>query len=308
MRVTIGIITFQRPDGLAALLRGLDRLTFSGPPPAIDVIVVDNDAAASAENAVDDAGWDIALPVRYVVEPRAGIPFARNRVVAEMAPDADMLAFIDDDEVPEEQWLDALMQAMETFDADVVAGPTLRRFDADTPRWVTEGTLFNRKRYATGERRDTADTGNVLTRRRVFERFSVPFDESIGQAGGSDREFYRRVNDADFVIVWADDAIVHERVPPDRATASWVLRRAHHGGNQLAHNALSTSATMAVRGQLLLRAIWSYIKGVLMLPLGLVQGKRGWVRSLWHLYNATGVLVGLRGARLHQYERDQSSE
>ncbi|MCA9296172.1 MAG: glycosyltransferase, partial [Phycisphaerales bacterium] len=196
MHVTVGIITFCRPDRLRALLLSLDRLVFTGRRPTIDVIVVDNDPAGSARHPVEDAAWEIALPVRYIIEPRAGIPFARNRVVAEMAPEAECLAFIDDDEVADPGWLQALLDARRSYGADVVAGPVLRRFDPGTPDWVTKGTLFHRARYETGTVRDTADTGNVLTHRRVFERFSPPFDESIGQAGGSDREFYRRVANA----------------------------------------------------------------------------------------------------------------
>ena len=46
--------------------------------------------------------------MRYVHEPAPGISAGRNRALDE-AGDADLLSFIDDDEVPRPGWLSALI-------------------------------------------------------------------------------------------------------------------------------------------------------------------------------------------------------
>jgi len=303
MHVTIGVITYQRGEALRELLASLARQTFNGAAPTIELLIVDNDAKASACRIVDEVEWDMPYPVRYIVEPRAGIPFARNRVVAEMRRHSQALAFIDDDETADPTWLAELLRVQRAYDADVVSGPVLREFDETTPAWVTQGTLFNRPRFETGTLRPTADTGNVLTMAHLFKVFDPPFDESIGQAGGSDREFYGRVYAAGYTIVYANDAMTRERVPAERATARWVLRRSYHGGNQLALQRLKRKGGVITRVRLVGRAMRSWFKGVLLLPLAIIQGKRGGLRAVWHLCNGAGVLAGLRGRRLDQYAR-----
>ena len=79
--VAICIATLHRPVGLRALLESLVVLQV---PSGVDlrIVVVDNDGTASASDLV--AGYRERVPGRldYVVEDRAGIPFARNRAVS----------------------------------------------------------------------------------------------------------------------------------------------------------------------------------------------------------------------------------
>lgn len=95
--VTIGVPTYRRPELLEALLRTLpSRIAECADLGiAVDVLVVDNDPAGSGRDVA--AGAD--LPVRYVVEPAPGIAAARNRILDECV-DRDLVAFIDDDEIP----------------------------------------------------------------------------------------------------------------------------------------------------------------------------------------------------------------
>ena len=61
--------------------------------------------------------------MEYALEPIVGIPYARNRAL-EMAMAADdLIAFLDDDEVPSEQWLAELLRVWREYSADVVFGP-----------------------------------------------------------------------------------------------------------------------------------------------------------------------------------------
>ena len=121
IRVAICIATFRRQELLRELLVGLAQLTFhKARKPHIQIVVVDNDELASAEEICDDVS--IPWPIKYVVEPRRGITHARNRTIAEVSS-ADFVAFIDDDEIPSAHWLDELLWAQEKFSADVVPAP-----------------------------------------------------------------------------------------------------------------------------------------------------------------------------------------
>jgi glycosyltransferase involved in cell wall biosynthesis len=64
-------------------------------------------------------------PLRYVVEPRRGLSFVRNRAISEArAARADFVAFLDDDEVATAPWLTELLRVQGRYAADVVTGPS----------------------------------------------------------------------------------------------------------------------------------------------------------------------------------------
>src|SRR5881396_900355 len=82
-RVAICIATCRRPRMLATLLKALDRLTFRKvSEPLVTVIVIDNDANASARGTVEQAAGGARWRLCYGIEPRPGISYARNRAVA----------------------------------------------------------------------------------------------------------------------------------------------------------------------------------------------------------------------------------
>src|SRR5579883_1155797 len=108
-RVAVCIATFRRPEGLRRLLSELQEQTFHGEPPAVDVVVVDNDEARSAQAVCRDSPL---ARLHYVHEPRRGIPQARNRAIKTARElGCGLIAFIDDDELPANDWLDQLLSA-----------------------------------------------------------------------------------------------------------------------------------------------------------------------------------------------------
>src|SRR5689334_13154573 len=104
--VTIAVLTYRRPDDLAAILPMLVEQALRAPIPA-RVLVIDNDPGGGARAHLETliAGGQ---PIRYVHEPEPGIAAARNRAIDETL-DADLLVFIDDDERPVDGWLQALL-------------------------------------------------------------------------------------------------------------------------------------------------------------------------------------------------------
>ncbi|MDG2262144.1 MAG: glycosyltransferase family A protein, partial [Actinomycetota bacterium] len=84
------------------------------------VVVVDNDVEGSAQQTLDVLG-DLGIDITSAVEPRQGIPFARNRTVElAMSLGADLLVFVDDDEWVDKRWLLEFAEALHTYEAPVV--------------------------------------------------------------------------------------------------------------------------------------------------------------------------------------------
>jgi cellulose synthase/poly-beta-1,6-N-acetylglucosamine synthase-like glycosyltransferase len=286
-RVAVCIASY-RPRGLHALLGALDAQRFEAERPDIALVVADNDPAESARRICDDARSWLSLPLRYVVEPHRGIPFARNASVR-AAGDADWLAFIDDDEIPEPDWLATLLAVQRTTDADLVTGPVLARFEVEPAPWLLEGGFFATPRRPTGTPMLRAYTGNTLLRARCLDAEFVHFDERLTQ--GSDYELSSRLAARGFRIVWADDAIVWESVPRERACASYVVRRAVADGSATTHIERFRRGALRAGAHAVAHGIWCMAKGfALAARHAFAAGRR--VRALELAGFGTGRIAG----------------
>ncbi|MDP6705491.1 MAG: glycosyltransferase family 2 protein [Alphaproteobacteria bacterium] len=227
MEVAVSIATFGRPAGLRRLLAGLNGLRFEGPTPDLRYVVVDNDPEGSGfavRAVIAEMAATMNGPILYLEEPRRGISFARNRGL-EACIDAEFVAFIDDDEVPEPSWLEALLHRCRDSDADAVGGPVLPRFEVAPPDWARKGRFYERSRYPDGHEIGVAYTGNALLRTAAARKAGLRFDDRLALSGGEDAHLFRRLKAAGGRIVWSNAAIVHESVPPQHLKPSWVVRR-----------------------------------------------------------------------------------
>ena len=101
VNVAICVATFRRPDGLQRLLAGIAAQAFRKQPrPRVRIIIVDNEASDSTAAACHAAAVELGIELKYVAEPRIGIPYARNAALDAVTAADDWLCFIDDDEVP----------------------------------------------------------------------------------------------------------------------------------------------------------------------------------------------------------------
>jgi succinoglycan biosynthesis protein ExoM len=300
--VHVCILTFKRPLGLQRLLAGLGQLKFRGTTaPNVRIVVVDNDAEQSARQTCEDARARLPWPLQYIVEPTRGIAHARNTAVRAVVEQADFVAFIDDDEVPDPLWLDELLRVQRTFAADVVTGPVFPHFDGVVPGYVIRGRFFDPPDRVTGMLLDRAYTGNVVASSRVFRSMATLFDERLGLTGGEDVLFFRRVARAGFKIVWARDAKIDEWVPSSRISLPWILKRAYRAGNTSAICERSLTPSRRHRAWLALRAVGSISKGALALPVSAITAREAAVDSLRKVARGFGYLAGAAGIRYEEY-------
>jgi len=228
--VTVCICTFRRPAWLRRLLESLERqrtdYRFS-----YSVVVTDNDPHCSARSVVE--GFSVhtgaARPL-YSNEPRMNIALARNEALRHAT--GDFVAFIDDDEFPDPDWLMRMLDACERFQCAGVLGPVRPHFDHPPPPWILKGGFCERPEHPTGHVMDGQQcrTGNVLFRRRIIAGDDNVFRQEFG-TGGEDKDFFMRLVQAGHVFRWCNEGIAYETVPPARWTRSYMLKRALLRGN-----------------------------------------------------------------------------
>jgi glycosyltransferase involved in cell wall biosynthesis len=228
-RISVCVCTFRRAALLERLLAvlavQLTNGTFS-----YDVVVVDNDRDHSSEEVVRRAARESAIPISYDCETERNISLTRNRAIRNAG--GNLIAFIDDDELPAEDWLLHLHRTMKAHTADGVLAPVLPEFPAEAPDWLRKGRLFDRRRHPTGTRitAEDARTGNVLLDRSLFAAGHGWFDPAFGRTGGEDSDFFARQFERGSVFVWCDEAVVYETVPPERWKESFHVKRLWRAG------------------------------------------------------------------------------
>ena len=127
--VSVVVCTSGRP----ALLDGCLQALAAQSHPDFEVIVVDN-------APTDDATEQVArrFGVTYVVEPRRGLDNARNRGLA--AATAPIVAYTDDDALPDPRWLDAVAAVFCSDGVAVVTGDVVAAELATPPQRLFEQT------------------------------------------------------------------------------------------------------------------------------------------------------------------------
>jgi len=182
---SVVVCTRDRPQALDECLAAISTGTNS----ATDVIVVDSAPKyARAEQVASRWG------ARYIFESHPGVSRARNRALSEST--SDILAFVDDDAIPESGWLDPLLAEFADPEVAIATGRVLPP-DADSDMlpvyaWFgimdlgPERRVFDRTVQNWYELTNFGGIGlgaNVTIRRSVFDHWKG-FDERLG-AGAS---------------------------------------------------------------------------------------------------------------------------
>lgn len=222
--VSVCICTYRRNDLLEKLLRKLPLQDTAGHFD-FSIVVVDNDAAASARETVARVQREFDMEVVYDVEPDKCIAAARNRAVR--LARGNYIAFIDDDEFPPQSWLLTLYRAIQLFDADGALGPVYPFFANVPPPWLLKSGFCERPVHRTGTwlHWEQTRTGNVLLKRTVYDEHGLWFDVKY-RTSGSDKEYFREAMALGYRFVAVKEAPVYETVPPARQTRQYYLTRA----------------------------------------------------------------------------------
>jgi len=203
--VTVAVCTRDRASHLAECLDSLRALNY----PALDLLLVDNAPSTEATRLLVCNEYP---DIRYVLEPRPGLDWARNRALHEAR--GEMIAYTDDDVIVEPGWIKAMVPVF-FDDAEVMAVTGLVvPYELDTEARVLFerrggfGRGFMQRTY--GKERQGGSrvarrharafemgTGaNMAFRRDIFTRIG-PFDTALDVGtvteGGGDLEMFFRV-------------------------------------------------------------------------------------------------------------------
>lgn len=319
LKVCVCACTFRRPDGLAKMLDGVAGQTFSiMPRPALHVVIADNECSDRTRQICIEFERQSGIAVTYVREPRRGISFARNACLDNIPDGFEFFASIDDDEIPEPDWLERLLEAQAATGADVVQGRVVAVFDEGTPRWIIQGNFFGRPRRLFNldfherenlQELESAGTGNVLIRAALLRNERTRFDPALALTGGEDTRFFKSLRVQGGSMIYAHHAVVHERYPAARANFRYMITERFRMGNVRGRVVLMDAEALArpaVRRALLSQSAAHLRLGVRRIAKTLVSKKRQTDRFAVGAFEAAyglGIFTALAGFKYEHYKR-----
>ena len=237
MRATVAICTHNR----AELVGGaVERAVTEAQMCDAEVLVVDNASTDPTPTVLARLQRE-APALRVVREPRLGLSAARNRALAEAR--GEVVAFLDDDAIPERGWLAALLAPYDTREVTCVGGPIRLAFSAPPPAWLAPsfycsfsaydlGDVPRRLRYRPGD--EYPYGGNISFRRTTAEALGG-FSTRMGLRGSvqlqhEETDLCYRIDHAGGEIRYAPAAVVDHAVLGERLTPGWLIARHWHRG------------------------------------------------------------------------------
>ncbi|MBD2075736.1 glycosyltransferase [Phormidium sp. FACHB-592] len=227
-KATIAVCTRDRPEDARRCLDALMRLPDDGQ----EVLIVDNCPSTDETQRIVES----YSRVRYVREDRPGLNNARNRALQEAAH--EVIAFTDDDAVPDSNWLRSLLRNFHDPMVMCITGLTMPlELETEAQEWFERycpfGKGFERVVFR-GDRQNPIATGrvgagaNMAVRRSLLElvgSFDEHLDAGTPTCSGGDHEMFARILMTGYQIVYDPTALSWHR---HRRT--WEeLRRALYG-------------------------------------------------------------------------------
>lgn len=221
--ISIIVPTFRRPQQLLIALASVRNDLQANP--ACELIVVDNDPAASAKDAAAQFSKNLKDQVTYVHAPTPGVSHARNAAMKAAA--GRYIAFLDDDMEAKPGWLTGLVSTSKTYNAAIVFGPVHAYMPGgDKPAYAYMKPFFSRSMDAPeGIIQAAFGTGGCLLDLSLCELPSPVFNTDLNETGGEDDFLFDHLIARGAIIAWSPDAQAIEHVPEHRATAAYMWTR-----------------------------------------------------------------------------------
>lgn len=237
--ITATVCTHNRSRYLALALAGLQQQRL--PTAQFEILIVDNRSTDDTRHVVEE--YRQHLPnLRYVHEAQLGLSYARNTAMREAR--GRYLAYLDDDAIPEPQWLQALLAAFTAQASQRVAcvgGRIDPIWEVPRPEWLPDELLD----YLTVV--DWGSSGMALTpQRRYVAGANVAFEvAALREVGGFDRTLTRtganlvshdeilverQLAAKGLAVYYEHEAAVRHHVSAGRATMQWLCERVYADG------------------------------------------------------------------------------
>ncbi len=239
--ISVVICTYNRADRLRLALEALCTQTL--PPQSFEILVVDN--ASTDDTAAICTSYKEKLPqLHYLFEPVQGLSRARN--TAWEKAKSSYIAYLDDDAIPCDDWIESILLTFETVQPKPVSvgGPIYPLWEIPKPDWIHPSmeTIFttldggDKPRWFKSNEHPWG--ANVAYRRDALEK-TGGFREQLGRKGksllsGEEYLLNATLERQGERFYYSPRAWVSHWVPKERINPDWLVRRSYWQGRSVA--------------------------------------------------------------------------
>jgi glycosyltransferase involved in cell wall biosynthesis len=219
-RISVVIVTYNRPLEVQETVRSL--LNQSVKP--FEILVIDDGSDPRLRMTVDFPNFKL---IRF--DKERGLSNSRNFGINEAK--GEYVAFLDDDTVPSQHWLEAVQKGT-VSGADVMGGPLRPLYKARPPSWWIEkdfgyyvgiGNIYGQRIWG----------ANMIFKKNVFYKIGF-FDSRLGRQKGKlfsseEDKLIRKARLCCHYLFLPEAEVLHI-VPAKRMTLSYLIRWNYYEG------------------------------------------------------------------------------
>lgn len=276
------VCTYNRCNRLEGAISGLENQCY--PKELYEIIVVDNASTDATRDEVLHLQSRMTVPLRYILEEKAGVSYARNAAVK--VASGEIIAFIDDDAIATPEWLIRIANEFKDPDVVCVSGRIDLIWEVPRPSWLPlefEGYLGSNFYFGNCRREIAGDEapfeGNLAVLRQALLQvggFSPDFgprgDEMIMLEGAILARKLRNLGK----VIYSPFPVVGHLVPAEKVQKAYFLRRSYLQGwsNGLMEAYLHPEQSLALKVKNLTVDSYLIIKELLSAVVFRVAGKQ----------------------------------
>jgi len=243
-RITVIIPTYKRSTFLLDALKSVLAQQITS---EYEVLVLDNGCENSLQSQVESLAQSVSFPLAYFPVSAPGLHNGRH--AGAMYAQSDLLVYVDDDIIATPGWLEAIVEAFQDPEVQLVGGKCLPQYETEPPDWQEafwshspdgQHSCGYLSLLDLGDKSFEMDPNyiwglNFAIRKQTlvtlggFNPDSMPW-ELRRYRGDGESALTRKVKALGLKAMYQPAALVYHRVPKSRQTVDYFERRAYLQG------------------------------------------------------------------------------
>ena len=286
-KVSIVIPTYNRSKIIGITINSF--LEQSLPKENYEIIIVDNNSTDDTKGTVEKIIQSNKLfKIKYILELRAGVHFARNRGAKEA--ENEILYFTDDDMEADKNLLEEILKVFNlNYEVGAATGVVLPKFKTEPPKWILKHCCNSILSLNPKKEKDLIFSSEDIG---VFSCHQAVKKEALFRAGGFNPENVRgewigdgetglnkNIKKLGYEFAFTSKAVIYHLIPKERLTQKYINKRLANQGNADSYTYYREKRPS--KKQLYFQILKHIFKGLYFLGLAILFSIIGY--SEWHL-------------------------
>ena len=282
-KVSVIIPTYNRAHLIHLTIDSFLKQSY--PSDLYEIVVCNNNSTDSTEETINKFMDENPGRIKYIMEPRQGVHYARNS--AAKVTTGDILYFTDDDMIAD---VDLLVEIIKIFDLDskVVSatGRVLPKWEVEPPKWVPK-LCYNSLLSLNNPPEDLIISNNdcnifschqAIKKDVFFQTGGFNPENTAGEwIGDGETGLNIKIKNFGYKFGYNGKSITHHIIPPQRMTQSYLNGRLANQGNCDSYTLYRKNKYSNIHLIYnILKNAFLIMKRMLIFVLKFILGKKSW--------------------------------